>query len=348
MSGTSLDGLDCCYVEFQASGDSYIYSNLITKSIPYQANWKQKLKNAFFSSPKELEEVDKEYGKFLGEQVNAFIAEKKLSGKIDVIASHGHTIFHQPLNGITVQIGSGEEILKSTHINVINDFRITDVKLGGQGAPLVPVGDHFLFSDFEACLNLGGFSNISLIDNKERIAFDVSPCNLPINLLMQQEFRLDYDNKGEKAKAGKISKSLFADLNGLSFYTQSHPKSLGVEWLNQNFMPIVAKHDQLKIEDILNTVTEHIAFQIAQVLNKFELKNVLITGGGVFNDFLIQRLKSQTSTKIIIPEPELVEFKEAIVFAFLGYLNLKNKINTLKSVTGALDDSIGGIRHFFH
>jgi len=348
MSGTSLDGLDCCYVEFSKNEKGYLFRNLQTKSIVYSSEWREKLKNAFYLSPENLAELDKEYGTFLGEQTNLFIKEKDLRKKVIIIASHGHTVFHQPQKGITVQIGSGEKLAEITGINVINDFRILDVQLGGQGAPLVPVGDHYLFHEYAACLNLGGFSNISFVKNGQRIAFDISPCNLPLNIIVTEYFNLEYDENGKLAASGKIIEPLLKSLNEIPFYNLPHPKSLGFEWLTNEFMPIIEKFKDDNPLDLLRTITEHIAIQLAGIINQNQLPDVLITGGGVYNSFLISRLKELTSSKIIIPPKEIIEFKEALIFAFLGYLNLENTINTFKSVTGAKEDSIGGKRHFSH
>lgn len=346
MSGTSLDGLDCCYVEFAQNGNEYLFRNLQTKSNPYSIFWRNKLKDAFYLSPQMIAALDVEFGQYLAEKTNLFIKEQKLESKVELIASHGHTVFHQPHKGITVQIGSGKIIHELTQLNVINDFRILDVELGGQGAPLVPVGDHFLFHEYSACLNLGGFSNISFEKNNQRIAFDISPCNLPLNIFMTKYFEKDFDEDGNLSASGQIIEALLNELNSISFYKQTFPKSLGFEWLTNQFLPIVEKYTNHAAIDILRTITEHIAKQIVAVLELYAIPNVLVTGGGAYNSFLLNRIKALTKSKIVIPEKNIVEFKEALIFAFLGYLNLKNTINTFKSVTGAKEDSIGGKRHF--
>ena len=346
MSGTSLDGLDLCYVEFAKNGNDFTFRNLLTKAKPYDKFWRDKLKGSFYLSAEQLQELDSDFGKFLAEQVNLFIDENKLQTKVQLVASHGHTVFHQPQKGITVQIGSGKIIHELTKLNVINDFRILDVQLGGQGAPLVPVGDHYLFHEYAACLNLGGFSNISFEKSKQRIAFDISPCNLPINLFVAKYFDKEFDEDGKLAESGQIIQELLNQLNSISFYKQPYPKSLGFEWLTSQFLPIVEKYTNSKPIDILRTFVEHIAIQISNVLNNHGISNVLLTGGGAYNAFLVSRIEALTKSKIIVPEKNIIEFKEALVFAFLGYLNIKNTINTFKSVTGAKEDSIGGKRHF--
>ncbi|MBK6524136.1 MAG: anhydro-N-acetylmuramic acid kinase [Crocinitomicaceae bacterium] len=347
MSGTSLDGLDICYVEFAFINNTYEFRNLKAKTIAYSETWKHDLKNAFYLSPPDLEIFDSVFGKFLAQNTLDFISENVLQNKVELIASHGHTVFHQPNNKITVQIGSGKELNELTGIKVINDFRIKDVLLGGQGAPLVPVGDLHLFSKYQACLNLGGFSNISFDQNQKRIAFDISPCNLPINQLCKKYFNLEFDRNGDIARSGTLIESLFNELNAIPYYSQSPPKSLGFEWLTEKFMPIVDGYADHKPEALIRTITDHVGFQINEALKNNKIKEVLVTGGGAYNQYLINYLK-KGEAQIVIPPAEIVEFKEALIFAFLGYLNLNNSINTLKSVTGASEDSIGGVRHFGH
>jgi anhydro-N-acetylmuramic acid kinase len=347
MSGTSLDGLDICYVEFLHDENGYRFKNLIARTLSYSDQQRSDLKNAFFLNDFDLKNFDLEFGKFLASSALNFIAENNLQKKVELIASHGHTIFHQPQNGITVQIGSGDEINKITKIKVINNFRIKDVQLGGQGAPLVPVGDRFLFPEYQACLNLGGFSNISFDRDQERIAFDISPCNLPINQLCQKYFNLEFDRNGDFARSGNLIDTLFNELNTISYYAQSPPKSLGFEWLSTSFMPIIEKYLTESPQDLIRTITDHVGFQINDALKNNKIKEVLVTGGGAYNEYLINYLK-RGEAKIVIPSADIVEFKEALIFAFLGYLNLYNSINTLKSVTGASEDSMGGIRHFGH
>jgi anhydro-N-acetylmuramic acid kinase len=347
MSGTSLDGLDCCCVDFYQHAGSYKFEIIATKTFSYSAFWKNKLQQSFYLSPEKLAELSAEYGLFLAECVNQFVNEFKLDKSIELIASHGHTVFHQPAKGITVQIGDGEVLNKKTGIPVINDFRIKDVQLGGQGAPLVPVGDHFLFSEYDACLNLGGFSNISFVHNQERIAFDIGPANLPVNLLCQRFFNCEFDKNGEISRNGKVLEALRSELNDIAFFKNPPPKSLGIEWLKSEYLTVVEKYVGENPADLIATITQQVADQIIRVIENYHLKSIYITGGGVYNQNLINHLK-KSNAKIILPKSEIIEFKEALIFAFLGFLNLHNSINTFKSVTGAKEDSTGGIRHFTH
>ncbi|MES2589058.1 MAG: anhydro-N-acetylmuramic acid kinase [Bacteroidota bacterium] len=345
MSGTSLDGLDVAHVKFQVDEKGKWIQDLLSYyTISYSSQLKEKIKNAHLLGSFQLYLLDKELGEFYAKQVNSFIKKNKISKKsIDAIASHGQTIFHQPEKGITVQIGCGQTLASKTGIKTINDFRKKDVIFGGQGAPLVPIGDFSLFADeAESFLNIGGFTNISFKKEDKIIAFDICPGNLPLNKLANSK-ELEYDKNGELAKTGEINFFLLNLLNELDFYSSEGPKSLGTEWLEQYFYPLI-KFDK-DIENNLRTVIEHISYQIAAVLNQHELKSVFISGGGALNLFLVDRIKHYFSGEVIIPNREIIEYKEAIIFAFLGALFLEKKPNCLSSVTGAKKDVIGGVLH---
>ena len=346
MSGTSLDGLDCCYAEFSHSKGRFYFSNMIAHTYPYDDEQKNFLRAAFHGNSDQLKQTDQEFGRYLSEKVKHFIGQHHLENKVSLISSHGHTVFHEPAKGLTVQIGNGDLMNALTGIPVINDFRIKDVQLGGQGAPLVPVGDHYLFNQYEACLNLGGFSNISLIHQCKRIAFDIAPCNLPLNIVCEKYLNIPFDQGGSIAAGGKCYQPLLHKLNAIPYYQQQPPKSLGYEWLKHEFMPVVEEFP-LPVEDLLNTLSQHIENQISRVLNENKINEVLVTGGGAYNTHLINMLK-KSSCKITLPDHAIIDFKEALIFGFLGFLNLHDSINTFKSVTGAKEDSMGGIRHFGH
>lgn len=338
MSGTSMDGVDLVHVEFSITRKKVTYKILKGKTIPYPEKLLEKLKKSRELTGLELTLLDSELGKYYGLLLQKFIGKSK----IDLIASHGHTVFHQPQNGMTLQIGSGAEIAAKTGIKTICDFRSTDIALGGQGAPLVPFGDELLFGKNDYCLNLGGYSNISFRKNKKRIAFDISPCNIILNLLANEKGK-NYDDKGVMASKGKIDSELFNSLNKLDFYQRETNKSLGNEWLEKNVIPLVKK-SKLSIEDKLATFAEHIAYQISRNIEKG--KSVLITGGGAYNDFLIKRIQFHSEAKIIIPEKKLIDFKEALIFALLGFMRDQNFVNTFASATGAKRDSSGGAVYF--
>lgn len=337
MSGTSLDGLDICFATFEKQ-ESWSFEIIKAETIPYPKNWEEKLRNSIHLSAEDLLELHSEYGFYLGELVNNFIKKHQLEN-IDLIASHGHTVFHQPQRKFTLQIGDGRAIKLTTNIPVIYDFRSQDVLMGGNGAPLVPIGDEILFSPYDACLNLGGFSNISLKINNQRIAFDVAPVNIVLNKLVQK-FNKNFDENGDLAKTGKIDEDLLLKLNTLDFYQQSHPKSLGIEWCNENIFPLF---DKIETLDILATFTEHVSQQIATVINDNRLNNILFTGGGTYNTFLVEKIKAKTAAEIIIPEKEIIDYKEALIFAFMGVLRLNNEINVLASATGSSADHSSGV-----
>ena len=343
MSGTSLDGIDLVYVKIE-NRKSYSFKILETNTVNYSEKWKNTLFEAFSYSGEKLTKLDIDYGVFLGEIINDFIQEKALKN-IDFIASHGHTIFHQPHLKYTLQIGSGAVISAGTNIKTICDFRVQDVALGGQGAPLVPIGDKYLFPEYEFCLNLGGFSNISFEKDGERLAFDICPVNIVMNYYTRK-IGLEYDDKGQIASSGLLNNELLEELNNLPFYTKDQPKSLGYEYIVETIFPMIDKY-KLSLEDILRTFVEHVAFQITNVVNmncnKKMKERLLVTGGGAFNNFLIERLRSLTKVEVIVPDKETIDFKEAIVFALLGVLKDQNKINCLKSVTGAKKDHSSGV-----
>jgi len=338
MSGTSLDGVDCAVTEFCRENDVWTYRFITGETIPYPKEWYGQLKNAMGLTEADLHLLNIEYTYFLGELLNEFITRNDLND-LDLIASHGHTVLHQPENGITLQIGNLPLIADTIALPFICDFRVQDVALGGQGAPLVPVGDRLLFSDFDYCLNLGGFSNISFEKEGQRVAFDICPVNTLLNHFAELVGK-DFDKGGEIAASGSVSEELLKALNSLDFYDQQGPKSLGAEQVEQVFLPLIG-HYKLEVHDILSTLTEHMAFQIAKSLTT--KGRVLVTGGGAYNIYLLERLKFYATGNQIEPGPkELIDFKEAIIFGFLGALRRENKINVLCSVTGASQDHCSG------
>ncbi|ARV15134.1 anhydro-N-acetylmuramic acid kinase [Polaribacter sp. SA4-12] len=338
MSGTSLDGIDLVYVKFL--NDNYQdFDILHSETVSYSKKWKSTLQNSIGFSSDDLTALNIEYGAFLGGVINDFIDKFQIED-IDFIASHGHTVLHQPHKGITLQIGDGQIIANATKQKVICDFRTQDVALGGQGAPLVPIGDELLFSNYDYCLNLGGFSNISFNKNGVRIAFDICPVNIVLNHYVNK-LGLEYDDSGGIASKGKLNHQLLTALNSIDFYSQNPPKSLGLEWVKENIFPLI---DRLEtdISSILRTFVEHVAIQISKIIK--DNNSVLITGGGAFNSFLMNRIEDVSKSKIMLPKTELIDFKEALLFAFLGVLRFNNQINCLSSVTGAkMDHSSGDI-----
>lgn len=335
MSGTSLDGLDIAYCHYQIQNNKWSYTIIKAETLPYSESWVEKLVSVESSSSYELARADKEFGEFLAASVIDFIARHSL--EVDIICSHGQTIFHRPEINLTTQIGDINVLAAKTGILTIGDFRRLDLALGGQGAPLVPIGDRHLFGDYAQCLNLGGFSNISFERDNERIAYDVCPVNIVLNALARRE-GMPYDKDGEMARSGEINKDLLSRLNDLDFYKIKEKKSLGKEWVLENVMPLLDEQG-LETSSLLATFSEHVADQLAKNISG----EVLVTGGGAYNKFLISRLRAKTSSKIHIPEKTIINYKEAMIFGFLGVLRLRNEVNALASVTGASRDSCTGL-----
>lgn len=344
MSGTSLDGLDIAHVSFEFQGDKIHFELQHAHTFDIEETLLTKLNLATKMSAEQLLILDKELGKYFADCIHRFMDEHRPeNSQINAIASHGQTIFHQPQNGFTHQIGCGSTIAFHTGIPVINDFRSLDVIAGGQGAPLVPLGDFELFADeADSFLNLGGFANMSFKKNNTIQAFDISPANLPSNLLMQRIGKL-YDRDGQRAKSGELNQELLSALNALPFYVSKGPKSLGTEWLNNEYMPLLNQSDSL--ENILRTHTEHVAIQVARILNEESLSSVYVTGGGAKNAFFIERLSQHYKGKCVIPSNQIIDFKEAIVFAFLGARYLRDEATNVPSVTGASKALCTGVYH---
>ena len=333
MSGTSLDGIDLAICTF-TKNQEWEYKIDKSDTLKYPIFWKSKLATTHTKSKAIVEENNIQFGQYIGQTINAFLNNEQ----VDFIASHGHTIFHQPENNYTLQIGCGKTISNTTKITTINNFRSLDVSLNGQGAPLVPIGDLLLFPEYKYCVNLGGFANISIKKNDKIIAFDICPANIVLNDLCKG-LGIEYDTNGDISRKGKIVPAILQQLNQLDFYVKKAPKSLGREWVEKNILPILKDN---KSQDLLCTFCEHVAMQIGKFLKD---ESALITGGGVFNTFLMDRIRFHSNAAIIVPNKELIEFKESLIFAFLGVLKLRDEVNCLQSVTGADMDNCGGIIH---
>ncbi len=331
MSGTSHDGLDLAYCIFRNKDSKWSFEIERAETIPYSPAWKTRLLGLPETDAATLKAADTDLGEYIGEAVLTFIQRHALT--VDFIASHGHTIFHDPSRKITLQIGDGKRIAVICGLTVVNDFRSSDVSIGGQGAPLVPIGDRLLFSEYDYCLNLGGIANISYENQGQRNAFDICPVNMVLNMLAEKAGK-PYDDKGIMAKAGTIDQHLLNKLESLAFYKLQGPRSLGREWVEKNIPPLIEEQKHQNIPDLLSTFTEHIALRISAVLCG-KGKTMLVSGGGAYNDQLIDRIKQHCDVGIQIPAPLLIEYKEAMIFAFLGLLRLEGINNVLGSVTGS-------------
>ena len=349
MSGTSLDGIDLALCDVSEHG----YKILAAETVPYYEEWKQRLSTLENASAYEYALANVELGHHYGKVINRFLKGRQ---RPEAIASHGHTIFHQPAKGLTTQIGDGDAIAAETGLPVVFNFRTLDVALGGQGAPLVPIGDELLFGRYDACLNLGGIANVSYRECKgvqgsagecRRVAYDICPCNMALNRLAAM-LGYPYDKGGVNARGGQVHTCLLHELDALDYYAATGPKSLGKEWFVAQFWPVVKNFIGVvpslsKVRDALATVSAHIAMQIGRVLEANGIGSLLVTGGGAYNSYLIEQIGDyRPEVEITVPDKLIVEYKEALIFAMLGYLRLTGKVNTLSSVTGAKCDSIGG------
>lgn len=347
MSGTSLDGLDMAYCELTYADNGWHFTIPVAETQPYDDAWRKTLSHLTEASGEALILADQRLGTWMGQAVQAFIDKHHLDPRF--VAAHGHTVFHQPERGLTYQMGNGFALQAACQRPVVMNFRNYDVAIGGQGAPLVPMGDRLLFGDYDACLNLGGIANVSAEVRGQRVAYDIGVANMVSNYFVQQTGQ-DYDDDGQLAASGQVDQSLLDQFNGLDYYAAPFPKSLGYEWVRAHLIrPLEAS--ALSTPDVLATVTQHATEQIAhslrQLLNEQEqdTARVLVTGGGAFNGYFMQRLRQHSGETVayVIPEPQLVSFKEALVFALLGVLRVRGEVNCLASVTGAAHDHSAGV-----
>ena len=341
MSGSSLDGIDLVDADFWYDG-KWHFEIVAKDNHDYDETWKQLLSDAFYYDKNQLIDIDYQYGSFLGKVTKQFIDKYHLHPEI--VASHGHTIFHRPQEHYTLQIGDGQALANECGVMVINDFRTEDVLKGGQGAPLVPIGDKLLFADYPICLNIGGIANVSYDVDSQRIAYDICIANQALNFLSNR-LSLPYDKDGHIARSGNIDNQLLSILNSHPFYSQNYPKSLGREFFEENIKPLLEKRDD--VADMMATFVEHIAIQISKSIADVKTMctsslQMLITGGGAKNKFLVERIQAHTQHHVVVPSDDIIDYKEALVFAFLGLLRNRNEINVLRSVTGAESDSSSG------
>ena len=350
MSGSSLDGLDIAFISFEENRGVWSYEIAAAETYEYNAEWQRKLQQAANLPAYDYVKLHSEYGKFIGEQINLFIQAFNLYHQVQLIASHGHTVFHAPENGFTAQLGCGATIASVTGVNVVSDLRAMDVALGGEGAPIVPMGEKLLFGNYDLLLNLGGIANITCKTDDEYVAFDICPANKILNLLAAKEGR-QYDENGAMAAGGVVQEDLLTVLNNLDYYKSSFPKSLDNSFGVQTVFPIIESYPQMNISDALCTYVAHIVMQIEaairQLHNQYTIGNrqLFITGGGAYNTFLNETLRKALlplGFSIVIPASEIVSYKESLIMALLGLLRWREENTVLQSVTGAVRSSIGG------
>lgn len=340
MSGSSLDGLDIAHCEFTYTNGEWKAVIRAAETVEYSDYWEDRLKNAHTLSGEELSILNVEYGLLLGQEVWRFMSRNAVVPNF--IASHGHTVFHKPEQRLSLQIGSGQHLAVEAGLPVVADFRSKDVALGGQGAPLVPVGDKLLYGKFEYCLNLGGIANVSFDDEQGlRRAYDICPANYALNHIARQLGK-SYDEGGQLAAAGKVDNDLLSQLDSIDYYALPYPKSIANEWIRGTFLPLIDAA-QSSPEDKLHTLCYHMGKQIGKAIGNDPQKKVLITGGGALNRFLVMQIAINSQAAAIVADPMTVNFKEALVFAFLGVLRMRGEVNSLASVTGAGKDSCGGV-----
>ncbi len=341
MSGTSMDGVDLAYCHFRLNSGKWNYELLFTDCIPYTGTWHTRLDHLTQQSAETFAKTHVFYGHYLGQLLDSFIRENKIK-KLDFISSHGQTVFHNPKQGYTVQIGSGAAIAAECGIAVVCDLRATDMAYGGQGAPIVPVGEKYLFPDYQLLLNIGGISNISVHSDDEIIGYDCGSGNILLDYYANEAGKM-YDEDGEMARSGSINAGVLKELNGHEYFSQTWPKTLHADWVLDNFLPVIEKYSA-PVEDKLATIVEHTAFQIAKAVNSHSNKGdkLLVTGGGAFNTYLTERLREFSKVEVVLPDNKTIKFKEALIMAFLGVLRWIQQPNVSASVTGAGKDSING------
>ena len=323
MSGTSLDGMDFAYLRFSHENEIWNFKFLTVATCPYSKEWELRLKQAHQLEEEALLQLDIAYTTYLSDQIRVFCKQHRVE-RVDAICTHGHTVLHKPEEGVTLQIGNRKELATSLGKTVVCDFRKQDVVLGGQGAPLVPMGDFLLFKEFDGCLNLGGFANASLLNRKEVVAFDIGAVNTVLNRLMNTIGKA-YDAEGRYARSGAMIPKMLERLNAIAFYDKALPKSLGIEWVDTVVFPVVKDFSSHSLEDVLHTYCQHIGQQIGGCFKQGE--KVLVTGGGCLNTFLMECINQHTQAEMVIPNSEMIHFKEALIFGLLGVLRLQRKVN---------------------
>lgn len=340
-----MDGLDIIFAEFDEHGGNWSYEIKAAACYEYNNEWMQKLKAATSLSAYEYLLLHTSYGKYLGEQVNRFIDEHSLHHQVQLIASHGHTTFHAPQQGMTAQLGDGAAVAATTGINVVSDLRAMDIALGGQGAPIVPMGEKLLLNEYPLLLNIGGIANISFRDKEKYVAFDICPANQVLNMLADSAGK-KYDEDGWMAASGKVLTDVLQQMNDLDYYKQPYPKSLANEFGSETVYNLLPKEN---INDALRTCVEHIAVQLKHAIANLQPATgnlqLLVTGGGAHNRFLVERIKNEIAplgVTVVVPDEMLINYKEALIMALLGVLRWREQATVMSMVTGAERNSIGG------
>lgn len=360
MSGSSLDGLDLAYCRLEWKDNAITaWEILQAETLPFSELWQRRLANLPQQDALIFAKTHTYFGHYTAELVQKFLDKHNVQ-QLDAIASHGHTVFHDPSRHLTAQIGDGAALAAKTGYTAICDFRTQDVALNGEGAPLAPLVEQHLLGGYDFYLNLGGIANVSAPVTDERwVAFDCCPANQVLNSLAQ-ELGAPYDDAGAWAREGQVLPDLLTQVAQFEFYHQPYPKSLGNGWIQQEVLPLY-KTATGSWQDKLATACEHTAINIAtalqQIIEQEQLLptstfRVLTTGGGALNDYLMECIQAycERSYTIEIHRPceELIIYKEALLMALLGVLRLEGQPNSLTSVTGAQRNTVNGaIYHGF-
>lgn len=345
MSGSSLDGLDIAYCILNESGGRWSFSIPAASTLPFSSVWKTTLQQAPELSGRELLRAHTAFGHWVGQQVNGFIRTHNLQHKIHLIGSHGHTVFHEPQQRMSFQLGDGAALAAETGLPVVSDLRNLDVALGGQGAPIVPVGEKLLWPEYHVFLNIGGISNLTIKEADSPLAFDVCPANRVLNALAQS-LGHPFDDNGAIARSGNLLPDLLEELNALPYYREPAPKSLANEFGTQEILPRLQRSGA-SVPDLLRTMSEHIAMQVSRACSLYGLREtpLFTTGGGALNVFLVERIAALLQPmhiKPFVPDVQTVQFKEALVMALIATLRWREEPNVLGTVTGASRSSCGG------
>ncbi len=346
MSGSSLDGLDVAACLLTAENGQWYYHMEAAHTYPFPDSLRLALQKAGGkASGEDVDTADAQLGQFSAACVRTFLNDYDVTVPL-LIAQHGHTLVHAPAEGYSLQIGNAAVLANSTGIPVVSNFRNADIAAGGQGAPLVPICDELLFNDYAFCLNIGGIANVSMRIQGERIGYDICPANQLLNFLALEK-GLPYDAGGKIAASGQINNQLLTALEEQPYYRLAPPKSLDNGYVQQAFLTLLQQFD-IPLEDKLRTCTEHIALRISQSFlsaGATQKDRILISGGGAFNTFLVERIQMLSDIPIPLPDRKVIEYKEALAMALMAALFWRKENNCIPSVTGARQAVCSGTLH---
>lgn len=367
MSGTSLDGIDAVISSIEDTQENVQLHIINANTYPYNSEILKKIRQALHdeaSSSRLLCSLNVELAYEYSKCVFAICEESGIDiHDVDFIACHGQTIYHITENTnnevrSSLQLGDGSVLANLTNTTVVSNFRTADITVGGQGAPLVPFADYVLFqhNDKTRLLqNIGGISNVTCLpkggSKKEVFAFDNGPGNMMIDYAMQKLFNKKYDNNGETAKQGDLISEMFDEILSLEYFNLEPPKSTGRELFGNHYTAtILEKYKHYSKHDIIATLSHITAFSIADsykkfILSTFTIDEVIISGGGAYNGYLLKLIKSYLDFEDVFILEEFgysSEYKEALAFLILGNETLEFNPSNIKNATGASKDVILG------